>query len=209
MSEPERWIVIPNWGKFQHRDAWRSRIPPWICDYTEQTGREEYLRLTLVQRGLLHGIRLEYARSRSQLSASTASLSRRLGVRQILRRDIEALNDAGFLLFSASKPARDSASNIAREDASLEEIREDTKAHTSKADAQTALQLDPEKSLELSKIIGELHGVNGTTWTTLEPLAARVPQSVLADLRTRSAGKGTGWVVRALQAEIRERGQAA
>ena len=205
MSEPERWIVIPNWSKFQHRDAWRSRIPPWICDYTEQTGREEYLHLTLAQRGLLHGIRLEYARSRSQLSASTASLARRLGVRQILHRDLEALNDAELVQFSASKPARDNASNIARDNASLEEIREDTKAHTSTTDVRAAIQLDPEKSLELSKIIGELHGVNGNTWQTLEPLAAQVPLNVLADLRTRCTGKGTGWAVRALQAEIAER----
>jgi hypothetical protein len=84
-----------------------------------------------------------------------------------------------------------------------------TKAHTSKADVRAANQLDPEKSLELSRIIGELQGVNGTTWTTLEPLAQRVPLAVLADLRTRCAGKGTGWIVRALRDEIRTRGAAA
>ena len=87
----------------------------------------------------------------------------------------------------------------------LELEEELTKAHTSKTDVRAADQLDTEKTLELSRIIEQLHGVNGNTWTTLEPLAAQVPLSVLADLRTRSTGKGTGWIVRALRSEIAER----
>lgn len=114
MSE-QRWIVFPGWERFQHRDAARSNVPTWIKDFTEQLSKDEYLDLTWQQRGLLHDLRLEYARAKRQLSASTTSLSRRLG--QTVRfSQLEALSDAGFIELSASKPARADA----RKDASLE-----------------------------------------------------------------------------------------
>ena len=85
-----------------------------------------------------------------------------------------------------------------------ENKKDQKQALTSKADV-TANRLDPERTLELGKIIEVLRGVDDRTWNTLQPLAAQVPRSVLADLRTRATGKGPGWVVRALQAEIKER----
>lgn len=198
MSEPERWIVVIGWERFQHYQGGpRADRPPWIKTYVALLHDDAYLRLTLHQRGVLHGLWLEYATARRQLPDSTATISRRLGER-VTRATLDALNHAGFITFSASKPL------AARyQDASPERERDREQAHTSKTDAQAALQLDHEKAFELTRIIGELHGVNGSTWSTLEPLAARVPLSVLADLRTRSTGKGPGWVIRALQDEIR------
>ena len=115
----EQWIVIPNWDKFQHRDAWRSRVPTWICDYLEQDGRDDYRDLTLAERGLLACLRREYASSRGRMSANTLSLSRRIGA-QVLSKQLERLNHAGFIEIVASKPAGIPASKVASEHASLE-----------------------------------------------------------------------------------------
>lgn len=197
VSEPERWIVVTGWERHQHRDMARTAVPPWLKVYTRLLSDDDYLKLTFRQRGILLGIWLEYARSRRVLGASPARLGLRLGDETVRQRDLDALSQAGYITFSASKPDSNPASNLAVLEVEIE--KEQEQGPTPRA----ANQLDPEKALELSKIIGELHGVNGSTWQTLEPLAARVPLAMLADLRTRSAGKGPGWVIRALQAEIR------
>ncbi len=115
-GEPSRmWIVVDDWERFQHRDAARSNVPTWIKDFTEQMSSDAYLSLTGHRRAILHGLRLEYARTRRRLPDDTASLSRRLALR-VLRTDLKALNHAGFIHFSASKPA----GNHASEHASLE-----------------------------------------------------------------------------------------
>lgn len=75
---PEKWIVIPNWDKFQHRDAWRGRRPIWIKVYTEVLDKQEYRDLPMRLRGLLHDIWMLYALTDGQLKASPASLARRL-----------------------------------------------------------------------------------------------------------------------------------
>ncbi len=108
----EKWIVIPKWEEFQHRDAARANVPTWIKDFTQQLSKDEYLGLTWQQRGLLHDLRLEYARSKRQLSASTTSLSRRLG-QPVRASQIEALNRAGFIELHASKPASTNTSMVA------------------------------------------------------------------------------------------------
>lgn len=127
----DRWIVIPKWDEFQHRDAARANVPTWIKDFTQQLSKDEYLDLTWEQRGLLHDIRLEYARAKRQLRVSVTSdprgtrvsltsLSRRLG-QTVRLSQLEALRDAGFIEFSASKPASMDASTPA----STEERREE------------------------------------------------------------------------------------
>lgn len=118
-------------------------------------------------------------------------------------RDLRRLEQAGFLTLTASKPL---ALRYQRASPEAEKYLEKEEGPTSKTDAQTANgQLDPEKSLELARILGELRGVDQTTYATLAPLAGQVPLAVLADLRTRCTGKGPGWIVRALKAEIKER----
>ena len=116
----ERWIVIVGWETFQHPDAGRSSTPPWIKDATAQLSKDEYRDLSGHLRGVLHDLRLEYARSHRQLRDSTVSLYRRLGFR-VSRRDLESLNHAGFIEFSASNPASNPASMVA----SLEKSREE------------------------------------------------------------------------------------
>ena len=100
----DRWIVIPRWDEFQHRDMARSTVPPWIKTYTKLMADDEFLALSFHLRGLLVSLWLEYAAARRQLSGSTVALTRRLGQRVTIR-DLESLNHAGFIEFSASKPA--------------------------------------------------------------------------------------------------------
>lgn len=95
--------MIPKWdGKdgFQH---YSDRDPTWIKDYRRQLSNDEYLGLSFHLRGILSGLRLSYAAANRQLSDNTLTLTRRLGQR-VTRRDLEALNHAGFIRFSASKP---------------------------------------------------------------------------------------------------------
>jgi len=101
--EGNLWIVIPRWDGedgFQH---YKDREPIWIKNYTRLLSSDSYLGLTFVQRGVLHGLWLEYARSNRQIRDSTLSVSRRLGER-VTSATLDALNHAGFVAFSASKP---------------------------------------------------------------------------------------------------------
>jgi hypothetical protein len=98
MSKP-RYIIIPNWDRFQH---YKDRRPAWIKNYTELLDKDEYWNLSGHQRGVLHGTWMAFARSDCQLPGDTLTLSRRLGVK-VTTADIDALIQAGFLRLSASK----------------------------------------------------------------------------------------------------------
>lgn len=101
-SRPPRrkWIVVRNWNRFQH---YRDRQPRWIKNYIELVDDPAYLTLTEGCRALLHGLWLIYASSRAQVPLDTRSLSRRLNLR-VTSAQLEQLNHAGFIEFSASKP---------------------------------------------------------------------------------------------------------
>jgi len=113
MGSEREWIVVRNWERFQHPDAARSSVPPWIKNYTELLSDEAYLTLTPNRRSLLHAVWMEYARSRRRLPVATASLAHRFAM-VVRMRDLEALRDAGFIDFSASKPASEGARRAAR-----------------------------------------------------------------------------------------------
>lgn len=119
----ERWIVIPGWDVFQHRDAGRSgRGLAWIRDYADQLHKDEYRGLTFHQRGLLRDLRHAYASTQGQLRDgperqtrdndatdtrqtrdSHATLTRRFGQR-VTTPDLQALIQAGFIEVTASRP---------------------------------------------------------------------------------------------------------
>lgn len=114
------YIHIRNWDKFQHRDVARAERPPrWIRVYTELLSDEAFLGLSEHRRLILVCVWLEYARTRARLPLDTRSLSRRLQLR-VTTADLEALNHAGFIHFSASNVQADG-----KPDASLEERRGD------------------------------------------------------------------------------------
>jgi hypothetical protein len=100
----DRWIVIPGWDKFQHRDAGRSgRGVIWIRDYADQHHKDAYRDLPYHLRGLLRDLRLAFASSQGQVKLQPTSLGRRFGQRTRLAH-IERLAEAGFIVISASKP---------------------------------------------------------------------------------------------------------
>lgn len=94
----EAWITIPNWDKFQH---YKDRTPAWIKLYVELRDKDEWCRLTLAQRGLLVSIWIEYGASRGILRAS--DIPRKI-LQKFPRKSLDALNHAGFIVLSASKP---------------------------------------------------------------------------------------------------------
>jgi hypothetical protein len=96
-QQQERWIVVRNWGRFQH---YGDRSPPWIKLYTELNSDPNWLGLSLAERGLLVTIWLEYARSRGQVATTSPQL-----VRTYARTShFKSLSDAGFIAIVASKP---------------------------------------------------------------------------------------------------------
>jgi hypothetical protein len=98
----DRWIVVRNWDKFQH---YTDRTPVWIKLYTNLNSEDEWLNLSLSDRGLLVSIWCEYARSKGQLRV--LSLAKSVGLRPHyahLYRHLERLNHAGFIHLVASKP---------------------------------------------------------------------------------------------------------
>lgn len=113
-----RWIVVPNWDEFQH---YTDRDPIWIKTYTRLLHDDAYLDLTQHQALLLHRLWLAYASSSAQLQLSTASVSLHVGFR-VTMHDLQALNHAGFIEFSASAPA---SKPLARARARARESREE------------------------------------------------------------------------------------
>ncbi len=98
------WIIVPHWERFQH---YRDRGPAWIKLYSELNSSDEWRALTYALRGLCTSIWIEYARSRGALPVR--DLGARCGQR-VDSRALEALNHAGFITFSASKPLAHDAS---------------------------------------------------------------------------------------------------
>jgi hypothetical protein len=75
----------------------------WVKNYTRLLHDPAYLGLTFHQRGVLHGLWMEYATSNRQIPDSTLTISRRLGER-VTRATLDSLARAGLLAFSASRP---------------------------------------------------------------------------------------------------------
>lgn len=104
----ERWIIVPNWfpsakGADDGLQHYSDRDPKWIKNYRRLLSKDEYLELTGHRRGILHGLWLEYAMSDGRLRENTRTISSRLALK-VTTRDLEALNHAGFIEFSASRP---------------------------------------------------------------------------------------------------------
>jgi hypothetical protein len=92
----DRWIVVPNWDKFQFYG--QARQPAWIKVYTELNSSDEWCDLTLAERGLLVTIWLEYARSRRRLRVRQLPLLK--GQQSHVSRQLERLNHTGLIEFS-------------------------------------------------------------------------------------------------------------
>jgi len=132
--EPDDWIVVPNWHKFQH---YKTRNPPWIKAYTELLKKDEYLSLSFAARGLLHGIWLAYADRNCALRVK--NLQRYVQGR-VSYVQLTSLNHAGFVLFSASKPlAPETETDIEREEELVENSKHPGPSVRSAKDETTIL----------------------------------------------------------------------
>lgn len=110
----KRYIHIRNWDGFQHPDVTRNRktAVPWIKDATAQLTDEDYLGLTFAERGILQGLRLQYATNRGRgIDRSTTNLLR-LFAQRVTNVQIERLNHAGFIEISASKDASNTQADL-------------------------------------------------------------------------------------------------
>lgn len=161
----ERWIVIPRWDGpdgFQH---YKNREPTWIKNYTRLLNDEEYRSLTMHQRGVLHGLWLEYAASNRQIPDSTLSITRRLGER-VTRATLEALNHAGFIQFSASKPLA-TRYQAASTEAEVDKEKERPSSSTSPQDRELP-DLPFELELAKTRLRAELPALKNGTMAALE-----------------------------------------
>lgn len=97
----ELYIWATRWDEFQtyHTKRGKTWTPPWIRVYARLLDDHNYLGLTLRQRAILHGIWLALARARLVLGSSPASVRFALGDPTVRARDLEALNNAGFIEF--------------------------------------------------------------------------------------------------------------
>ena len=149
------YISVRNWRKFQHYDP-EKRVPPWIKNHTELMDTDEYLDLSGNQRAVLHGLWLEYAKSRCQLSENTASISRRLGLR-VTKRTLDALVHAGFIEIVASKELADGYHDASPEvEVEVEKEKETPKPPFSKKSkaAEVVPLMAPEIRHELDRLAG-------------------------------------------------------
>jgi hypothetical protein len=137
----EQWIVVPRWHEFQH---YRDRDPNWIKNYRVLLSDDDYLALSGHTRAILHGLWLAYASSDGQLRLDSLSLSRRLALR-VTMKQIESLNHAGFIQFSASRPLA-----LRYQAASLEKRREEKIKEEGLLALSNVVALDSSKPLDSS-----------------------------------------------------------
>lgn len=149
MTQPaRRFIHVPDWDRFQHRDVTRNRDhpAPWIKDLTQQLREPRWLELNYAERGLLQSLRLEYAANRGRgLPDSTSTLTRLLGWR-VYRSQLERLNQARFIEFLPAERAHAAGGRG-------EEIREESKTLT--ADAVERDQQASEQVAEQPQSVAE------------------------------------------------------
>jgi hypothetical protein len=108
------WIIVRNWGRFQH---YRKRRPVWIKVYTDLSTDADWLELTDAERGLLVRIWIEYARLDGVLDVHQmgTQMSTRRASRWTLRSRLDSLCRAGWISIVASKPAGIASTTLAPE----------------------------------------------------------------------------------------------
>jgi hypothetical protein len=96
----DRWIVIPNWDRFQH---YKNRDPLWIKLHRSLASDPDWMGLSGHDRAVLVGLWMEYASSNRRIRLDTSSISSRLTLR-VTKASLERLQNAGLIEVSASRP---------------------------------------------------------------------------------------------------------
>jgi len=94
----DQWITIPSWDRHQH---YKDRDAPWNKLYLELQDKPEWVELPWSHRGMLVTLWIAFARSNGQLRVKHVA---RLCQARVRLEHLEALNHAGFIELSASKP---------------------------------------------------------------------------------------------------------
>lgn len=99
----DRWIVIPNWPRFQH---YGNRNPTWIKVYLELLHHHEWRRLSFADRGVLLTAWIAYAGAHGVLHVSRmyASCDAKSNAYGNVDKSLKRLEQAGFVKLVASKP---------------------------------------------------------------------------------------------------------
>lgn len=189
-SEPQKWIVIVDWHRFQH---YKDRWPPWIKNYCELLHDPEYLDLPEGTRSLLHGLWLIYASSHARVPLDTRSLSRQLQLR-VTMAQLERLRDAGFIEFSASAPlsdcehdasphalARAEQREVQDQEQDLDVVRDQTKEPATAEQPANHTppngNLNVDRELHAFRLASILPDKDEGTMTVLRALARELPQA--------------------------------
>jgi hypothetical protein len=101
--KPDRWITVNRWEEFQH---YKHRRPTWIKNYVRLVNDDTYLGLSLIQRGVIHGLWMMYAAGGGKPLSEAVARRVLVGSEAEARRwlnSVEALNHAGFIDVSASE----------------------------------------------------------------------------------------------------------
>lgn len=196
-------IVPCNWERFQHADATkRGKNPTWIKNYTALMSNDDYLDLTLAQRGLLHGIWLEYARTGRGLSEARTRrlLSTHKGDSRHFLAHLHALQTLGFIEF-----CQDNGVTASRLDIEVEEEEIVNKAVRSEL---RGTAWNESKQYELEKLMPLLHDADSSSADVLRATARGLPLASIAKVREscefkrRQDGRvGVGYAVNALKLE--------
>ena len=131
----DRWIIVPKWERFQ---SYKARDPSWIKLYTRLNSHDEWLGLSTAARGMLTTIWVEYPRSGGLLRVEKVM---QLCGKSARSKHLEALNHAGFIEISSSKPR---ALTRARARSREKEKETDTPLPIAKSDGGLDESLDEE-----------------------------------------------------------------
>ena len=92
------WIVVPNWDKYQ---SYKDREPKWIKLHLALNSDDDWLGITIAERGMLTTIWVEYARSRGQLRVGKVM---QLCGKSARSKHVTSLSHAGFIRIVGTKP---------------------------------------------------------------------------------------------------------
>lgn len=208
-----RRLEIVGWEKFQH---YSDRDPIWIKNYVDLLRRDEYMDLTPNRRALLHGLWLLYAIKRREVRENTATLSRELNMK-VTRRDLKALEHAGFIALAASKTLAGRYQPASPE----KEVEKELEAPPTPPAVREVLAGEEEFGFEradaVARLLAVLKDKNEKTEVLVWGFAKRLPAPSIHKVRDstldaiqdgRIESSVSGYAVNALRGELEDRAVA-
>lgn len=142
-----QYIWMNGWERFQTFQTKRGKLwtPPWIKHYTGLLDNPDYIELAPRRRAILHGLWLVMGRcpagGRLVLGSSPAKIGRIIADDTVRKRDIDALNHAGWVDLCSRTVLEQrwvAFWNCSEQEVELRSREEEPRASTSKEDAARA-----------------------------------------------------------------------